>query len=152
MMEGNIGMLKLIPALAAVAILTACAAPQPTPAVYYPVQVVRHHDEDRLINIAPTAAQVSRGDYWKSIQTRLYAKGYYGGKIDGVDGPATRGAVRRYQHDLGVPVTGRVGDREWSSLGLSGGDPGKASDAAPPPNAPAPQPQGQRKLEWVYPK
>jgi hypothetical protein len=107
----------IIPTLAAVAILAACSAPQPQPAVYYPAPAVRHHDEDRPINIekcrppcyGTDAAQVSRGDYWKSIQTRLYAKGYYGGKIDGVDGPATRGAVRRYQRDLGVPVTGRIG-------------------------------------------
>jgi peptidoglycan hydrolase-like protein with peptidoglycan-binding domain len=134
----------IIPTLAAVAILAACSAPQPQPAVYYPASAVRHHDEDRPIDVAPTAAQVSRGDYWKSIQTQLYAKGYYGGRIDGVDGPATRGAVRRYQHDLGVPVTGRVGDREWSALGLSSGDPGKTSAVAPPA-------QGQRRLEWVYP-
>jgi len=145
----------IIPTLAAVAILAACSAPPPQPAVYYPASAVRHHDEDRPIDLAPTAAQVSRGDYWKSIQTQLYAKGYYGGKIDGVDGPATRGAVRRYQHDLGVPVTGRVGDREWSALGLSSGDTHSASTLgnkagnAPSPNA-AP-PQQQRRLEWVYP-
>ena len=38
-----------IPTLAAVAILAACSAPQP--AVYAPMRVVRHHDEDRPINL-----------------------------------------------------------------------------------------------------
>ena len=107
----------IIPALAAVALVAGCAA-QPAPAPYY-----RTYQEatPAPINLAPTAAQAHHDAYWVSIQQRLQAKGYYRGQIDGQDGPETRAAVMRYQHDLGVPVTGRVGDREWSALGLSSG-------------------------------
>jgi peptidoglycan hydrolase-like protein with peptidoglycan-binding domain len=58
----------------------------------------------------------------KSLQHALAAKGYYKGKVDGVNGPETKSAVARYQQDLGiVPVSGMVDDQTWSSLGLSEG-------------------------------
>jgi peptidoglycan hydrolase-like protein with peptidoglycan-binding domain len=43
------------------------------------------------------------------FQTALAEYGYYTGPIDGSYGPATQGAVKKLQTDLGVTVDGRLG-------------------------------------------
>lgn len=50
------------------------------------------------------------------IQRGLYMRGYYQAAIDGLSGPATRDAVRRFQADAGLPVTGAVDQRLASEL------------------------------------
>ena len=42
------------------------------------------------------------------VQTALAREGYYDGAIDGDLGPATRHALRRYQRDHGLSVTGNI--------------------------------------------
>lgn len=42
------------------------------------------------------------------VQTALNARGYNAGPADGVMGPSTRSAIRTYQADAGLPVTGQV--------------------------------------------
>lgn len=42
------------------------------------------------------------------VQAALARKGYYHGAIDGSFGPATRNALRRYQRNQGMDVTGRI--------------------------------------------
>lgn len=50
---------------------------------------------------------------------------YYTGQIDGIFGPITDDAVRRYQQDKGLTVDGWVGPITWGSLtGESGGGDG----------------------------
>ncbi len=44
--------------------------------------------------------------YMTSIQEELAAHGYRAGPVDGVMGPQTRAAIRDYQRDAGLPVTG----------------------------------------------
>jgi hypothetical protein len=51
-------------------------------------------------------------------QARLARLGYYPGPIDGDFGPMTSRAIRRYQADYGLPVTGRLDYRTRSSLGV----------------------------------
>ncbi len=46
--------------------------------------------------------------YTTSVQQALQAKGYRPGIADGRLGPRTRAAIRRYQQDYGLPVTGEV--------------------------------------------
>ncbi len=41
------------------------------------------------------------------IQRELAARGYYTGRIDGISGPLTENAIRRFQTQAGMPVTGR---------------------------------------------
>ena len=42
------------------------------------------------------------------VQSALSREGYYDGPIDGGFGPATRNALRRYQRDHGLRVTGNI--------------------------------------------
>jgi peptidoglycan hydrolase-like protein with peptidoglycan-binding domain len=47
----------------------------------------------------------------REVQTGLAARGYYAAEIDGLIGPATREAVRQFQADARLPVTGAVDQR-----------------------------------------
>lgn len=42
------------------------------------------------------------------VQSALSREGYYSGAVDGSLGPGTRSALRRYQRDHGLAVTGRI--------------------------------------------
>jgi hypothetical protein len=42
------------------------------------------------------------------VQEALRRRGYYRGVVDGVIGPGSRAAIRAYQHDRGLAVTGRI--------------------------------------------
>jgi hypothetical protein len=51
----------------------------------------------------------SNGDSSVSqVQAALARKGYYRGAIDGSLGPATQNALRQYQRNHGLDVTGRI--------------------------------------------
>lgn len=52
------------------------------------------------------------------VQAALARKGYYRGAIDGSLGPGTRNALRRYQRNQGLLVTGRVDRPVIEALGL----------------------------------
>ena len=43
-----------------------------------------------------------------AVQAELARRGYYDGPLDGVIGEGTRRAIRRYQRDHGLPVTGEI--------------------------------------------
>ncbi len=42
----------------------------------------------------------------REVQAALLNLGYYDGAVDGIIGPNTRAAIRRYQHELHAPMTG----------------------------------------------
>ena len=52
------------------------------------------------------------------VQRALKRRGYYYGAIDGDIGPASRNAIRSYQSDRGLSVTGRIDSRLLRSLGI----------------------------------
>jgi peptidoglycan hydrolase-like protein with peptidoglycan-binding domain len=52
----------------------------------------------------------------RRIQAALRQLGYYDGDVDGVIGPETRAAIRRYQHELGAPMTGTLTPPEATRL------------------------------------
>jgi hypothetical protein len=54
------------------------------------------------------------------VQTALARLGYYSGTVDGVFGPETRAAIRRYQHELRATMTGQLTIDQLSRL-QSGG-------------------------------
>jgi hypothetical protein len=49
-----------------------------------------------------------RGSLAEDVQAELRREGYYRGRIDGIIGPATRDAIRSFQEDRGLPITGRI--------------------------------------------
>jgi len=51
-------------------------------------------------------------------QRTLASKGYYRGACDGVLGPQTRAAIRAWQADCGLPITGDLDARTLRSLAL----------------------------------
>jgi hypothetical protein len=55
----------------------------------------------------PEEAHMSGSDRQR-LQTALLHLGYYDGRVDGVFGPETRAAIRRYQHEIGAEMTGQV--------------------------------------------
>jgi peptidoglycan hydrolase-like protein with peptidoglycan-binding domain len=54
------------------------------------------------------------------IQTALLRLGYYDGKVDGIFGPDTRAAIRRFQHEIGTEMTGRITPEQASRLVTQG--------------------------------
>ncbi len=52
------------------------------------------------------------------VQQELRRRGYYRGSIDGDIGPGSREAIRAYQDDRGLPVTGRIDSSLLRSLGI----------------------------------
>lgn len=52
------------------------------------------------------------------VQRALKRRGYYYGDIDGDIGPGTRSAIRAYQDDRGLSVTGRIDRTLLRSLGV----------------------------------
>jgi hypothetical protein len=55
----------------------------------------------------PADEQMTEGDR-RRVQIALARLGYYDGRIDGIFGPDSRAAIRRYQHELGADMTGRL--------------------------------------------
>ena len=53
------------------------------------------------------------------VQSALADLGYYDGPIDGIVGSGTRRAVRAFQRDNGLPVTGRIDRRLLNALRAS---------------------------------
>ena len=53
-----------------------------------------------------------------AVQKALARRGYFGGVIDGDVGPQTRAAIRVFQVDRGLPVTGRIDGNLLRELGL----------------------------------
>lgn len=53
------------------------------------------------------------------LQTSLRDRGFDPGAIDGIIGPETRQALRRFQEANGLAATGQVNDRTLAELGLA---------------------------------
>src|SRR2546423_1812154 len=66
----------------------------------------------------PAAASYNAGI--AALQVGLQARGFYLGTIDGVKGPDTTTAVKRFQRHAGLPVDGVVGDKTRKALGSFG--------------------------------
>lgn len=63
----------------------------------------------------PADEQMTDADR-RHAQTALARLGYYDGKVDGIFGPDSRAAIRRYQHELGAEMTGRLTAAQASQL------------------------------------
>jgi peptidoglycan hydrolase-like protein with peptidoglycan-binding domain len=52
----------------------------------------------------------------RQIQEALRRQSYYTGPVDGIFGPLTRAAIRRFQHEIGADTTGHLTAEEASRL------------------------------------
>ena len=68
-----------------------------------------------------TARSVSREETME-MQRALTARNLYQGPIDGVWGPKTESAVRNFQTQSGIDVTGKLDDRTAHALGIDEND------------------------------
>lgn len=94
---------------------------------YYPYASYSYYDdryyddryyEEGYANEDPQS-EYGDGDFNVSeVQSALARAGYYDGAIDGSLGPATRNALRRYQRDRRLSVTGRIDQSVIDALGL----------------------------------
>jgi len=62
------------------------------------------------------SAPANQSELVKQVQTMLDDKGFQPGPIDGIEGPATRAALDRYQTNRGLPKTGRVNKTAFDQL------------------------------------
>lgn len=54
----------------------------------------------------------------RAVQTELKERGYYRGTVDGQFGEGSAGALREFQRDKGLRVTGRLDERTLRALGI----------------------------------
>jgi len=73
----------------------------------------------------------SSGDAVTALQRKLFAMGFDPGTIDGIFGPKTDQAVRRYQEQKGLQVDGIAGPETFASLGIMSDGKPVAAEAAP---------------------
>ena len=52
----------------------------------------------------------------REVQEALHRLRYYQGPVDGIFGPLTRTAIRRFQHDIGVETAGYLTEEEANRL------------------------------------
>ena len=60
----------------------------------------------------------STGDEVREVQRRLKNWGYYDGAVDGIYGPKTFQAVKKFQAKHGIATTGTVGPQTRAALGI----------------------------------
>ena len=70
---------------------------------------------------AASAAATRSNDVTKRAQQALIAAGYDPGPADGAAGTQTVAAIRKFQADKNIPVSGKLDDATLSALGISGG-------------------------------
>lgn len=93
---------------------------------YYPYGAYSYYDDAAYYDDGDAVSEYSPSEYdngyadssVSDVQTALARKGYYRGGIDGSLGPETREALRRYQRNQGLAVTGRIDRRVIERLGL----------------------------------
>jgi hypothetical protein len=61
-------------------------------------------------------------EYWNnlamSVQTKLAEQGYYRGQIDGIIGSGSVQAIRQFQSDHGLAITGKIDPKLLNALGI----------------------------------
>ena len=53
-----------------------------------------------------------------SVQSKLAEQGYYHGQVDGIIGSGSIQAIRQFQADHGLPVTGKIDPQLLRVLGI----------------------------------
>lgn len=77
-----------------------------------------YYSEPYVYRSAPRASTSYEGSLAADVQEALKRRGYYKGSVDGDIGPASRSAIRAYQSDRGLSVTGRIDRSLLEALGI----------------------------------
>jgi peptidoglycan hydrolase-like protein with peptidoglycan-binding domain len=75
---------------------------------------------------ATSQGDLTSSDTIRSAQTILRNRGYYNGPVDGVVNPAMRTAIRNFQRDRSLTVTGNLDYDTASALGITTTDSGSS--------------------------
>ncbi len=59
----------------------------------------------------------------KNVQQALKDKGFDPGQVDGINGPNTQAALKKYQAQQNLTADGRIGPKTLDSLGVKQGEP-----------------------------
>ena len=78
----------------------------------------RPYVSERPIYRASRYYEADDSSYEADVQRALKRRGYYYGDVDGDIGPRSRAAIREYQADHGLAITGRVDGSLLRSLGI----------------------------------
>jgi peptidoglycan hydrolase-like protein with peptidoglycan-binding domain len=77
------------------------------------------------------------------VQQRLQEKGYSPGNTNGLADETTRAAIRKFQQDQGIPVTGTIDERTANQLGFeysrNPASRGSGGESAAPSEQPSPR-------------
>lgn len=91
----------------------------------------------------PTLRRGDRGQLVSILQTQLERAGFAVGAIDGIFGARTESAVRAFQQQRNLPVTGVVDVATWTALGVN-------CSIAPPGPTPPPSPGPTPPMEQFH--
>jgi len=73
-----------------------------------------------LVALLPSPAGASRDAGVAALQVALRARGLYAGSIDGLKGPLTSAATKRFQRQAGLAPSGLIGTNTREALGRYG--------------------------------
>src|ERR1044072_5402245 len=73
-----------------------------------------------LVALLPSPAGASRDAAVAALQVALRARGLYAGSIDGLKGPLTSAATKRFQRQAGLAPSGLIGTNTREALGRYG--------------------------------
>lgn len=99
--------------------LVGAAPPPPATSKPSPVQpavVVTPPSPPPAPTITMPPDELMSNDDRRAVQQALLRLGYYPGPIDGIFGPDSRAAIRRYQHEVGGEMTGQLSAAQASRL------------------------------------
>lgn len=74
--------------------------------------------EGRIANENVVGAEHGAKSLPGAVQRQLAERGYYKGGIDGQFGPASKGALRRFQNDNGIKSSGLIDEPSLKALGF----------------------------------
>ena len=82
-------------------------------------QVIKQENADVVETIAKLDSVEAAVANTREVQTRLKKWGYYTGSVDGINGPKTIAAVKKFQKRYGLTQDGIVGPLTAAKMGLS---------------------------------
>ncbi|AVO44029.1 peptidoglycan-binding domain-containing protein [Phreatobacter cathodiphilus] len=131
--------------LFAAAVIQPAPAPAPRPAdVQQTASIAQRPSEPQPVAAAPAAAARSKSDIVADVQRELQRRRLYDGAVDGVSGPKTEAAIRRFETEARLAATGEA--TEALLARLRRGQPAAARPAAAAPQAAARPPLGPQTI------